>query len=288
MRDKSPLSAVFGKIKGNAPGKGGDRLNKKALFIDVDGTLISFGTHRVPASAAAALHAARAAGHRLFLATGRPKASLEHLAPILNFEFDGYIAMNGQFVYTGDRVLYDHPLPTTEIEALIPFMNERHIACQFVELERCYFNFHNERSRRLKDALGDTFYAKGFETLTDGLPAPVYMICPAVTDEEEGELLAFLPSCKSERWNALYTDVIHKDCGKDVGLRLVRDAYGFAPEDCLAFGDGGNDVAMLREAGLGVAMANACEAAKKEADLVTDHVDEDGLYKAFDSLGLLG
>ena len=54
----------------------------KAVFLDVDGTLVSFRTHEVPRSAVGALRAAHARGVRLFIATGRTAGDLEPLAGI--------------------------------------------------------------------------------------------------------------------------------------------------------------------------------------------------------------
>ena len=52
-------------------------------------------------------------------------------------------------------------------------------------------------------------------------------------------------------------------------------------------GDGGNDVTMLEYAGIGVAMGNACDAAKAAADYVTDDITADGLAKALAHFGLI-
>ena len=64
----------------------------KAIFLDVDGTLISFKTHKVPVSALEALRRAHARGVRLFIATGRAAADLELLGEI---PYDGVVALNG-------------------------------------------------------------------------------------------------------------------------------------------------------------------------------------------------
>ena len=56
--------------------------------------------------------------------------------------------------------------------------------------------------------------------------------------------------------------------------------FGIGIEETMAFGDGGNDVAMLRRAGIGVAMGNANDAVKSQADYVTTSVDEDGVLRA--------
>ena len=57
--------------------------------------------------------------------------------------------------------------------------------------------------------------------------------------------------------------------------------------DAIAFGVGGNDVAMVHFVGLGVAMGNACDAAKAAADYVTADIDKDGIAKALQHFGLL-
>ena len=62
----------------------------KAIFLDVDGTLISFKTHRVPASALEALREAHARGVQLFIATGRAAADLADLEAI---PYDGVAAL---------------------------------------------------------------------------------------------------------------------------------------------------------------------------------------------------
>ena len=55
----------------------------------------------------------------------------------------------------------------------------------------------------------------------------------------------------------------------------------------MAIGDGGNDIAMLEHAGVGVVMGNASDEVKAVADYVTDSVDEDGVYNALKHFGLI-
>lgn len=55
---------------------------------------------------------------------------------------------------------------------------------------------------------------------------------------------------------------------------------GFAPDHTIAFGDGGNDTSMILQAGIGVAMGNAIDALKQQADYITTSVDEDGILNA--------
>ena len=94
----------------------------KALFLDVDGTLISFETHEVPASALDALRRAHARGVRLFIATGRAAADLE---PLQEIPYDGVVALNGADCLMRDGTLVArHPVPRADFEKALALSEE--------------------------------------------------------------------------------------------------------------------------------------------------------------------
>ena len=68
----------------------------KALFFDIDGTLVSFNTHTIPQSTLNAIAELRKKGIKLFISTGRPRVAIDNLG---NLEFDGYITMNGSYCF---------------------------------------------------------------------------------------------------------------------------------------------------------------------------------------------
>ena len=70
-------------------------------------------------------------------------------------------------------------------------------------------------------------------------------------------------------------------------MQRYLEYAGIAQEDTCAFGDGPNDREMLEFAGIGVAMGNAGEELKGCADFVAAPIDQDGLYRAFETLGVL-
>lgn len=80
----------------------------KALFFDIDGTLVSFRTHSVPASTVGALTAAHEAGVRIFISTGRPAPLINNLDPILHL-IDGYITVNGAICTVGGQTISRTP-----------------------------------------------------------------------------------------------------------------------------------------------------------------------------------
>ena len=84
-----------------------------------------------------------------------------------------------------------------------------------------------------------------------------------------------------------FADILPEGGGKPNGLAHTLAHLGLTREQSIAFGDGGNDVTMLEYAGIGVAMGNACDAAKAAADYVTDDITADGLAKALAHFGLI-
>lgn len=82
----------------------------------------------------------------------------------------------------------------------------------------------------------------------------------------------------------VFIEIANPGIRKSVALDHVARRLGVGPAEIVAFGDGMNDLDMLRYAGLGVAMGNAPEALKEAADRVTDSVSEDGLARVLEEL----
>lgn len=99
--------------------------------------------------------------------------------------------------------------------------------------------------------------------------------------------MASMPNSLAARWSPYFADVVAKGCTKAVGIDRIIEHYGIALEETMAFGDGGNDIAMLQHVGVGVAMGNAMDDVKASADYVTTSVDEDGIAVALRHFGLI-
>ena len=83
----------------------------KALFFDVDGTLVSYRTKFLPDGLLADLAALRERGIKTFLSTGRALQDLERTGMLRGARFDGYVTINGQFCCDGDGVPFrDRPI----------------------------------------------------------------------------------------------------------------------------------------------------------------------------------
>ena len=81
-------------------------MNRKLIFLDIDGTLTQPGCNVPPESALEVIREAQALGHRVFLCTGR---NYDMLRPLLAYGFDGAVASGGGYVFCGDQVLFNCP-----------------------------------------------------------------------------------------------------------------------------------------------------------------------------------
>jgi len=77
-------------------------------------------------------------------------------------------------------------------------------------------------------------------------------------------------------------EVMCKGVSKGRGVEVLANMYGFKREEVICIGDNENDLSMIRYAGLGIAMGNAEEEVKSEADFITRSNDEDGVAYAID------
>ena len=260
----------------------------KALFFDIDGTLVSFETHRIPSSTIEALEAAHAKGLKIFIATGRPKAIINNLTALQERELiDGYITMNGAYCFVDDTVIYKSPIPAAEVDALTSFCHERNLPCILVGEHDICVNQPGELvteifNRQLKtDPIPPKPYTDNHSD------KEYYQLTPFIDIEEEQLLLPSIPNCEMGRWHPAFVDVTAKGNTKQRGIDEIIRHFGIRLEETMAFGDGGNDISMLRHAGIGVAMGNAKDDVKAAAGYVTTSVDDNGIANALKQYGII-
>lgn len=255
----------------------------KAIFFDIDGTLVSFNTHEVPVSARHALATLREKGIKVFIATGRHLHAINNLPGL---EFDGYVTLNGGLCYAGrDKVIYKHAIPRGDVKSLLHYMDEKPMPCVFVREKDMYINFVN-------DTVTDVFNMLNFievpqidlHTLDE---EDVLQFIAFFDNEKEEEVMKRLPHCRATRWFHSFSDVVPQGGAKTIGIRKIAEYFGIRPDEIMAFGDGGNDLEMLRETHIGVAMGNAEDHVKAVADFVTTSVDEDGIANGLRQYGLI-
>lgn len=260
----------------------------KALFFDIDGTLVSFNTHTIPPSAVRALEAAKAKGIHIFISTGRPGIIINNLSALQQRNLiDGYITMNGGYCFVGKDVIYKSAIPAADVRTLMDYCTTRNIPCIVVgEHDICVCQPDEMVKKIFHDFLKvDVLPVKTPEEAIEG--KEVFQLTPFITEEQEKEILPSIPHCEIGRWYPAFTDVTAKGNTKQRGIDEIIRYFGIALDETMAFGDGGNDISMLHHASVGVAMGNAKEEVKAAADYVTTDVDEDGIANALRHFGII-
>lgn len=255
----------------------------KAIFFDIDGTLVSFRTHRIPDSTLRALKSLRERGIKLFIATGRPKSIVTNLG---DFRFDGYVTLNGGVCIVDNETIFSRALPQEDTETLIEQSHggER-FPCIYVLDETMALTgggaVVDEVMRMLDLKMPQRVAAEEIRG------KKVYQALAFFTPEEEADVMRLMHGSVTTRWNDAFTDVVPAGSDKSVGMEKILTRFGITRNECMAFGDGGNDIEMLRYAGYGIAMGGSAPEVQAAADYVTDTVDNDGIYKALARLGIV-
>ncbi len=254
----------------------------KAIFFDIDGTLVSFKTHQVAKETFATLKKLKEKGYKLFIATGRGKDGLEVLQ---DFPFDGYITLNGQYCYSKDKLIYENTIKKEDLQALLDYLKVKPFPCGFTEENTKYFNMRDERVDEIHRITHNDDHPAG--DCSQVVNHKVYQCMCFVDEQEEKELLKVMPHCISARWHPLFCDVSPIGGTKQNGIDQFLAYYGIDLSETMAFGDGGNDKEMLNHVALSVAMANGNDELKAIADYVTGSVDDDGITQAVKHFNLI-
>ena len=255
----------------------------KAIFFDVDGTLVSFQTHRMSDTLLDALSQVQKNGVKLFLSTGRHPLMLPEVNAA--FPFDGQVMLNGQLCIMNGTVLRSNPLEKNHVAAVVEAAEALDFPIIVLAEDEMYMN----HTAPVVEQFLDETNLHNIPTYPPrrALDQVVYQIIVFLSKEEEHLLLDRAPQLSGTRWNPTFLDVIPNGGGKDVGIQAVMDHLGLTQEEVMACGDGENDLSMIRHAGIGVAMGSGTDYLKAQADYVTGTVDEDGVVTALKHFGLL-
>lgn len=263
-------------------------MSKKALFYDIDGTLLSEVTHEVPESAKRALKEARARGHMVFINSGRPYC---HIGPIREeIEVDGYLCGCGTCIIVDDEILYSHHIPH-ELGVKIKKSLIKHDMDGVLEgTEACYF--HNwghrmEEMHRLRKALGRTGCISPY-----GWDVDCYefdKMC--VLADEKSDRAGFFRDLGLEidvidRGNNLY-ECVSAGHSKATAIEFILEKYGIPLEDAYVFGDSTNDLSMFEYAKNAVLMGHHDRELEPYATFLTKNVEDDGIEYAMKKLKII-
>lgn len=277
----------------------------KVIFLDVDGTLVDYENH-LPESAVKAIRKARDNGHLVYICTGRSHAEVP--AKLWDIGLDGIIGGNGSYVEHHGQVVMHQVISEEDSRAIVDWLHERGLEFYLESNNGLFASEHfKEAARPTMRAYALTKGAKEEEVKDmepeDGLHGLVYggnlyrndlnkvsFILKSYQDHLDSK--EAFPHLKAGTWGgrgetALFGDLGVANIDKAHAIEVLLDYLGKDKADTIAFGDAKVDIPMLDYCQVGVAMGNGGPEILAMADMITDDVEEDGLYKAFDKLGLL-
>lgn len=260
----------------------------KVVFFDIDETLYHKEKRYIPTSTMNALKQLKANGIIPAIATGRSLCALPQQVEqlITQLPIDLIVSINGQFNSYQGKIVQSYPLAINDIQRITHFFNEHHIDYAFIATDHVAVN---RATQSIDDAL---------RPITDR-----YIIDPDYYQQYPVyQMLAFYDNTKDDfiqqsdllqqhlrvvRWHPYSVDLLAKEGSKARGIDAVLTHLGLKPENAVAFGDGLNDIEMMQSVGFGVAMGNGHPTMQAVANYITDDIEQDGIAKALQKLGLI-
>lgn len=275
----------------------------KIIFLDVDGTLVDY-ENRIPESAVRAIHTARKNGHKVYVCTGRSKAEMQ--PQLWEIGLDGMIGGNGSYVENQGHVVMHQMITLEKCSAIVDWLHERNLEFYLESNQGLFASEHfEERGEKTiqeymrrkgetdvqKATVRNTFVGMVFdgELYRNDVNKISYILN---SYQDFLDTREHFPDMQNGTWGgkgeiALFGDIGVANITKAHAIEELLKYLGADRADTIAFGDAKVDIPMLEYCAFGVAMGNGGEEIKNMADYITDDVEEDGLYKAFEYLGLL-
>lgn len=258
-------------------------MTQKVVFFDIDGTLVDQDKN-IPLSTEKAIQQLKDNGIYVVLATGRPPFMFEDIRREL--DINTYISFSGQHVVLDGQTIYEHPFERDQIVQLYKAAQQNQLPMVFMSdvTMRATVKDHQYIKESLVEALKFNYPEVDVDF---PMNEKVYQALLCCEEKKEDPLKEEHQGCHILRWHPLACDVMPSGGSKAIGVRKIMNAMEIDQAYSYAFGDGHNDIEMIREVGTGIAMGNAVDRLKGVADYITDHVDKDGVVKGLQAFNLI-
>lgn len=263
--------------------------DKKILFFDIDGTLITNDSRRIfPENTKQALKEARSNGHLLFINTGRSLCNVDDF--ILEAGFDGLVLGCGtQIMYQGNE-LFHHELNHDFCVEVAEQCRKFRFSAIFEYPTHTGFDmdFNMEGRNEILE------YFKGMgRALIDDIYSEDFRFDKfAAWYDEKSDVSGFREYITRyfqyiER-EGNFCEVVPKGFTKASGIQFLLDYFQIPLHNAYVFGDSNNDLEMMQFVEHSIAMKNCTDEVRRTASYITDDVMEGGISKAMKHFGLIG
>jgi Cof subfamily protein (haloacid dehalogenase superfamily) len=245
----------------------------KMIVMDLDGTLLRTDKS-ISDYTAEVLNRCRERGIKVVIATARYVKQVKNFSKKISL--DAIIALNGAVIYVDDDIVAEYRIPENTKQQILRELHAAGIKMAAEAANVVYTNRHAPGDEKIAwDFASDVPVAIHRISIRHDDPKLIKSITAKYHD------LRLYPNSGDNLF-----DIDSVEAGKSKGITILSERFGIPLSDIVAFGDDFNDIEMLKNCGIGVAVANACEEAKSAADHVCDSNDEDGIAKWLDNIVL--
>lgn len=269
----------------------------KVIFLDIDGTLVDYEA-KMPESAIRAVQKAREKGNKVYLTTGRSKA--EVYPELWDIGIDGMIGGNGMYIEDNGEVILDLAMKKEDVTSVVQWMDKNDLG-YYLESKNGLFGSDNFKSKIVR-LLGED-NEENRKRIDGWFPEMIFgaemyrddvaKISFCLTSDKLAEAREkFSEEMQVSSWSLTgekeeFGEFSLRGADKLMAVKILLNYLNANVDDTFAFGDASSDSKMVQYCNIGVAMGNASEELKEVADYVTTHVNEDGLWNAFEKYSLV-
>lgn len=256
----------------------------KLVVLDLDGTLLTDDVVIEP-EAKTVIKRVMEKGIGVTIATGRMYLSTRAFAGELGLKLPLILYHGAQMRYPEGRIVYQRTVPLPLAKRLIEIVRRFGYAYNVYLDDRLFVEKVLKENREYAGRAGIELHCVG-DMLTFLREEPLKIVAlrdgPQLNPLEEALRREIGEDIYLTRSLPHYLEMLSPYANKAYGLEKLSAMEGIAREEIMAVGDSYNDIQMLRYAGIGVAMGNAPETVKAEADYVTCSNNEGGVARALE------
>lgn len=246
----------------------------KIIFFDIDDTLSRNGI--IAEHNQATLEALAKTDIKLVISTGRSKAILpkDILALLEADVLDAIICMNGQYSFNKEGIISHYPLTDTQTNKIVMLCQKSELIHKFDSATHIAWSDENERLREYNVITPNSILDPDYYKANTVYQCSVFFN----NQEEKMQDVDFAQDdLKLVHWHHVGADILPAEASKARGIIDLCLHYDIDAKDCMAFGDGMNDLEMFDLVGYAVAMGDAKQELIARADFVTGTIEEHGI-----------
>lgn len=233
----------------------------RAVFFDIDGTLLDFETHKISQSTKEAIQKLQKKWIKVAIATNRSFDYASTLEEIFEIDWDGYVACSGGEIRNKDKeIIYEKRFLPETICKIYRLAKENNIPLYSYFNKRKALTFQNQET----DDFCKRFGLGHVDTVPDWDGDNIDMFCAISWDKPLlRKLFESDPNIRCVENELDNFDMFPSDISKSKGIEKMMEDWNYEPESFAAFGDSVSDIDMLEKAELGFAMPWTCNSYKE-------------------------